>query len=438
MWHLLRSHVTLRGGMRERRRPSVVSFVMSRLLSASALVLLVLVGESHAQTTGGSFGGNSVGGASFSGSVGGSGSSVDSSSTISSESSVEIDLESHDAGLGSTTSLWIGLGFLGGVALLGLVMVSDPASHLDGWRRRRRRRAIERALAQSLEARLGRVVWLHDLLDLPDGTPTGAGLGRLGRRVGDGLVLVDGGSRGDFVRVQHVAPPKEGALDPYQPNVLGRDVFRLSIVLDASARRALQDELATLSKDPDAFAALRTVVARLRELEPSWTHAGRFVRGPLHAYASEKAFHAVVAELRGRYRHEHDDARAPALRARPEEGEGLVVVSLVIEAQLARDTRHRPRPAALDRASTARALEELAASPAMRGATLGGVRFEVVWSPAADADRLSSLELATLYPELAPLDPEARLGRIECAACTCVYAAELGRCPGCGAVSSEA
>lgn len=65
------------------------------------------------------------------------------------------------------------------------------------------------------------------------------------------------------------------------------------------------------------------------------------------------------------------------------------------------------------------------------------VAIEVVWSPAAEEDRMSTAELEQHYPELALVDPESIAGRIFCPYCGGVFAMELLSCPHCGAAVDE-
>lgn len=60
------------------------------------------------------------------------------------------------------------------------------------------------------------------------------------------------------------------------------------------------------------------------------------------------------------------------------------------------------------------------------------IALEVIWSPAIDADRMSTLELEQFYPELKRLDSSVPSGPIWCTHCNAEYAAELGKCPTCG------
>jgi Protein of unknown function (DUF1517) len=113
---------------------------------------------------------------------------------------------------------------------------------------------------------------------------------------------------------------------------------------------------------------------------------------------------------------------------RPEEGAGTVVVSLILVtrglvAGSAGMTKAAEISAALaDRAAVAS--QEL-------------VAIEVVWSPAAEDDRMSTAELEQHYPELVLIDPQSIAGRIFCSYCGGVFAMELLSCPHCGAAVDE-
>ncbi len=61
------------------------------------------------------------------------------------------------------------------------------------------------------------------------------------------------------------------------------------------------------------------------------------------------------------------------------------------------------------------------------------VALEVIWSPAAENDRMSSAELEVLYPELKKIDESTIAGRVFCGFCGGPFAAELLECTHCGA-----
>jgi hypothetical protein len=97
-------------------------------------------------------------------------------------------------------------------------------------------------------------------------------------------------------------------------------------------------------------------------------------------------------------------------------------VSVVVAGK----TAITPPAAAFDVASLRAAIARIADRPT--GATLA---LEVVWSPAAENDRMSSYELEKLYPELQRISEG--VGARQCAYCRGPFPAELGRCPNCGA-----
>ena len=140
---------------------------------------------------------------------------------------------------------------------------------------------------------------------------------------------------------------------------------------------------------------------------------------------AEKTFFAMASDLKSRYRYDAARGqRAPDGSPTPEEGEGLVVVSLVLGA-----TRRFPDlPDRFDASSLAHAL---ASWMAVSSREL--VAVEVVWSPALERDRMSSAELVQVYPELLPLAAAEGLGRVQCGHCSGIFAGELNRCPVCGA-----
>jgi len=212
------------------------------------------------------------------------------------------------------------------------------------------------------------------------------------------------------------------------------DVALVSIALGGPAREQLQRRLPRVARGLGSARArhdaLRDVVQALREAKDAWVY-GRIVDHlPRAAGHARRDLERHAAELRARYRHEllrGTDARAtersaPEPTPRAEEGDGLVVVSLVVAA---RDTIEDARSVTLERID--RLLQRLADIPIDRL-----VALEVTWSPASDRDRLSSAELEVVYPEMVRL-VDRPLGRVTCASCGVVSAAELASCPSCGA-----
>ncbi|HJL11594.1 MAG TPA: DUF1517 domain-containing protein [Polyangiaceae bacterium LLY-WYZ-15_(1-7)] len=216
------------------------------------------------------------------------------------------------------------------------------------------------------------------------------------------------------------------------------DVSVVMLAIDWRARRFVQDTLDELAQSGDTSSPmgllrlLSRTVATLRESKLAWIYAGAYNARPMAQAAAQQQFQAQAAELRARFRHElirNADGSSkvqgtPELRAREEEGQGVVVVSLMVAAKKNLADLQNPRDA--------RALDGILASlPQMNPFQL--VALEVIWSPAAEDDRMSTAELEVLYPELKRIDEGTMAGRIFCGHCSGPYAAELLACPHCGA-----
>lgn len=205
------------------------------------------------------------------------------------------------------------------------------------------------------------------------------------------------------------------------------EVRRLSVGFGPRARVELQAALRELARTARTAtpqqrgALLAEVVSRLRAHRDDVRYVAwqsipvRHYRGAT-ATVGARRFFALAADLRARYRHETTAQSAPDLSYRAEEGPGLLVVSVVTLASRGRDP-FGTNPHELDRALFAMERQQPEG-------------LELIWSPSESADRLSSAELESLYPELQRLDE--RVGRVTCKTCSAVFAAELRRCPACG------
>lgn len=216
----------------------------------------------------------------------------------------------------------------------------------------------------------------------------------------------------------------------------------LVLGIDWHARRELQRRLAALAAQKLGGTAegrarmLREIVVALERAELSWLYVA--CEGPqgLSPAAAESAFRAACHMARSRFhreliRNEGDELATEAaglMAPRPEEGAGTVVVSLILVTR---------RPVAGRTGMTDAA--EISAALADRGAVTSQelVAIEVVWSPAAEDDRMSTAELEQHYPELALIDPESIAGRVFCSYCGGAFAMELLSCPHCGAAVDE-
>ncbi len=214
---------------------------------------------------------------------------------------------------------------------------------------------------------------------------------------------------------------------------------RVRVGLDAQARRFVQDSLTKLAasgdtKTREGLGALLHAASRaLVSSRVAWIYAGVEQLEPMLAPRAKVEHERLAQDARARFQSElvrNADGVirrevAPALVAREHEGEGAVVVSLVVA------TRARLATAAASRPDeVVRLLEQLSSLEAV-----DLIALEVIWSPATDADRMSTDELETRYPELTRLTAVG--GRVYCEHCRGPYTAELARCPHCGAPSAS-
>lgn len=215
-------------------------------------------------------------------------------------------------------------------------------------------------------------------------------------------------------------------------------VLRLGI--DWRARREVQSRLLELARTsntrtPAGLAVLlRDAVGLLRGAKLAWLYASGVSRSISGAAPVEAAFRELSSDARARFQRElvrtadgtstTDDAPVE-LVAHAHEGEGVVVVTIVLAAKSEPLGFEGGDPAA----SAARLLDALesVADPTQI------VALEIIWSPAAEADRLSTAELEQHYPELRKIDETAIAGRVFCAYCRGPFAMELRTCPHCGA-----
>ncbi|MCC6876864.1 MAG: DUF1517 domain-containing protein [Sandaracinaceae bacterium] len=214
-------------------------------------------------------------------------------------------------------------------------------------------------------------------------------------------------------------------------------VSQLSLGIDWRARRDLQAQLKRLAETGDTRSPqglanlLRETVLALRRAEMSWLYVGFKGMGPLAPMNAQSQFQQLATGLRAAFQHELvrggggqvQQQQGPDMQARSNEGQGLVVVHLLIAArrplaQLANPDANQIRMALDNRAALT--ADQL-------------VALEVVWSPAAENDRMSSSELEQNYPDMRLIDPNSIAGRIFCTYCTGPFPMELLTCPHCGA-----
>jgi uncharacterized membrane protein len=215
----------------------------------------------------------------------------------------------------------------------------------------------------------------------------------------------------------------------------------LMLGIDWHARGALQKKFAALAARKLGGTAegrvkmLHEVVLALTRAELSWLYVA-FEPAALAPAEAESRFLAACNKARSRFRRELIRNEGSELMAeepgavaiRPEEGLGTVVVSLILVTR-------RPLSGKAGMSDAAEIRAALSDRAAVTSADL--VAVEVVWSPAAEDDRMSTSELEQHYPELVVIDPKSIAGRIFCPYCGGAFAMELLNCPHCGAAVAD-
>ncbi len=222
------------------------------------------------------------------------------------------------------------------------------------------------------------------------------------------------------------------------------DVGVLRIAVDGRARAFVQANLRRIATFADTKTAagrlwmLSEVSLMLRRLRDAWVYGGAVNEPVRTKLAAKQVFDRHVDQARSRYRDETirnasgvtTTAPAPAAVPRPEEGDGLILVSIILCAR-------SELTEVLDVARGEDLRRALEAAPYRTAEDL--VAVEIVWQPTEDADRLSSIELVAKYPspELIPI-AGALVGKVFCAYCSGPFPAELVSCPHCGAPARAA
>lgn len=216
-------------------------------------------------------------------------------------------------------------------------------------------------------------------------------------------------------------------------------VAALQLAIDWRERAAVQAVLQRLAASGD----LKTRAGLDRLLDETLGELGRrqqairlaayFSEATTSLPACEARFRQIAAAERGRFQTEIVRGEASGTSrdeagnfvAAQEEGLGFVVVTIVVASRMAPPASS----ARLDRAGVGAIANAMAANTPQSILAL-----EVIWTPAAENDRMSSAEMQVLFPHLRALDPGTlALGRVTCTYCGGVFAAELPGCPQCGA-----
>lgn len=219
------------------------------------------------------------------------------------------------------------------------------------------------------------------------------------------------------------------------------DVTALRLAVDWRSRAFVQKKLDALARSGQTankaglVKLLRETASTLSAVRIAWLYADVSNFRPMSQAMAQGTFQQLALDARSRFRRElvrNADGQlatqdAGAQRARPEEGEGVVVVTLVVAAR--REILDIDEPTHADRVS--QLLNQL------RGLDASSlVALEVIWSPAVEDDRMSTAELTALYPSLERFE-RTMGGRVFCSYCAGPYAVELAKCPHCGAPSEH-
>lgn len=228
------------------------------------------------------------------------------------------------------------------------------------------------------------------------------------------------------------------------PQIHGQmDVSAIMIAIDWRARAEVQASLKNIAAHGNTgnagglAAMLHETVIALRRVELAWLYSGCVNARPAARSQAEAMFRGVASEMRTRFKKELvrnadgtiSQQETPEMTARSHEGQGVVLVTIIVAAR-----REIPDIA---KATDANELKNVMRSfGALNAADL--VALEVIWSPAAENDRMSTAELEQFYPEMKKIDESSIAGRVFCGYCAAPFAAELPRCPQCGAPASDA
>jgi uncharacterized membrane protein len=213
------------------------------------------------------------------------------------------------------------------------------------------------------------------------------------------------------------------------------DLSALQLAIDWRARRFVQAELAKLAGSSDTTskegraALLRAATTALASVKLAWLYAGARNYTPMDRSLAQFEFQRIANDLRASFRQElvHAAAgnvvtvEAMGVRAREHEGPGVVLVSVVVAARkeiFDVDARRSGSIETLLLSLSGLAPDDL-------------VAVSIVWTPAAEEDRMSTDELEARHRHLVKIGDIG--GRVFCRYCHGPHAAELAACPHCGA-----
>ncbi|MGE0784837.1 MAG: DUF1517 domain-containing protein [Sandaracinaceae bacterium] len=217
------------------------------------------------------------------------------------------------------------------------------------------------------------------------------------------------------------------------------DVSAIRLGIDWRARSEVQATLEQLARtgstsgNANLTFLVRETIAALLRAETAWLYASASNHHPMGSAAAEGIFRQLATDARSKFRTEllrnadgvTTSSNAGHAVAHPTEGEGTVVVTLVLASR-----REIPN---FDDLASADAIKGLLHQLSFSADPRAIVAMEVIWSPAAENDRMSTAELEQFYPDLEKIDERSIAGRVFCMHCKGPFAMELLTCPHCGA-----
>ncbi len=250
------------------------------------------------------------------------------------------------------------------------------------------------------------------------------------------VALRDARGGGSFGASAAYVPGRVYVMGPRPAAVAGLvDVSMLQLAIDWRARRFVQAELAKLATSgdtttPEGRARLLAATGQaLASVKLAWLYAGARNFSPMPIERAQREFTQIANDVRATFRQEIVRAaagrvvtvEAVGVRAREHEGPGVVLVSVVVAARREIFDVDATRSASID------AL--LASLSRLRADAI--VAVSVVWTPAAEQDRMSTDELVQRHPSLVRIGDIG--GRVFCSYCGGPHAEEVRTCPHCGA-----
>lgn len=230
--------------------------------------------------------------------------------------------------------------------------------------------------------------------------------------------------------------PSHTTYAPPPPSV---DLSVLRVAVDGRARKFVQTELRRIAETADTRTdwgrayMLHQVAFLCRRLRDAWVYGGALNYEMRAIGDAKQQFDRAVDDARSRFREEViRNADGTITRKQPsayvprsDEGEGLILISIIIAA--------RRELFNVNRLGDAEHLR-LAFDAMSQLPQENLVAVEVVWQPAEENDRMSSMELEAKYPfpDIAPF-PHSLVGKTFCTHCSGPFPAELVSCPHCGA-----